>query len=116
MVFQQVIGNQRGKAGFEIAEKEIGAFRREQVSHVVRVGLDVLQQVAEHRIRFAWGHVGVAGVVVIHDAVDDVVEKFVTHFFQQIIFGLEMGVERTAANIRPVDDVLNGDFGIGFFG
>ena len=82
MVFQEVVGDQRGKAGFEIAEEEIGAFGGEQVSHVVRIGLDVLQEMAEHRIRFAGGHVGITGVVVIHDAVDDVVKKFMAHFFQ----------------------------------
>ena len=38
-----------------------------------------------------------------------VVEQLLAHLPQELVLGLEMGIKGTAADVRLVDDVLNGD-------
>ncbi len=92
-----------------MAQEEVRAVGHQEVAEVVRVLCDVLQEVAENRIRHARMAVVIAGVIVIHHAFYDVVKKLLAHFFQKAILRLEMGVKRAAANVRTVNDILNGN-------
>ena len=92
-----------------MAQEEIGAVGHQKVAQVVRILGDVLQEVAEDRIRHAGVAVVVAGMIVIHHAFYDVVKELLAHFFQKAILRLEMGVKRAAADVGAVDDVLDGN-------
>ena len=92
-----------------MAQEEIGAVGHQKVAQVVRILGDVLQEVAEDRIRHAGVAVVVAGMIVIHHAFYDVVKELLAHFLQKAVLRLEMGVKRAAADVRTVDDVLDGN-------
>ena len=47
---------------------------------MVGVGIDMLQQMAEYRIRHTGCHMGITGNIVVHDAFDDMVKKLAAHF------------------------------------
>ena len=110
VVVQEVGVDEARKACLEVAQEEVGAFRDEQIAQVVCILCDMLQKVAEDRIRKAGMLVIVRGVVVIHDTVHDVLEELLTHVLQEAVLGLEMGIECAAADIGTVDDILDGDF------
>lgn len=76
---------------------------------MVGVGGNMLQQMAEYGIRHAGGHMGIAGHIVMHDAFDNVVEKFSAHFLEKAVLGLEMGIEGASPDVGPVDNILDGD-------
>ena len=76
---------------------------------IVRVALDMLEDVAENRIRHTGGIVMVCREVMIHDAVDDMPEEFRAHGVQKVVFCLEVGIKSAPSDIRAVDDGLYGN-------
>ena len=100
----------------EIFKEDIAAFGNKQVFDVVRVILDMLEDVAENRIRHTGGIVMVCREVMIHDAVDDMPEEFRAHGVQKVVFCLEVGIKSAPSDIRAVDDGLYGNAWIRFFG
>lgn len=118
VVFQQVGFDQFIKALLEEAEEDIRAVGGQQVACMICVGRDVLEQVTENRIMTVYRFmcVTVAREVVVHDAFNDVIEEFAAHFFKQAFFGLKMSVECASSNVGQVNDVLNSDLCIRFFG
>ena len=93
----------------EIFKEDIAAFGSEQVFDVVRVILDMLEDVAENRIRHTGSIVMVCREVMVHDTVDDMPEEFRAHGVQKVVFRLEVGIKSTPSDIRAVDDGLYGN-------
>ena len=82
---------------------------------MVGVGIDMLQQMAEYRVRHTGGHMGIAGDVVVHDTFDDMVKKLAAHFLQKAVLGFKVGIEGASSYIGTVNNVLDGDFRVGLF-
>lgn len=113
---ENIYADETAQAVPEIFKEDIAAFGNKQVFDVVRVILDMLEDVAENRIRHTGGIVMVCREVMIHDAVDDMPEEFCAHGVQKVVFRLEVGIKSTPSDIRAVDDGLYGNAGIRFFG
>lgn len=65
---------------------------------MVRVILDMLEDVAENRIRYTGSIVMVCREVMVHDAVDDMPEEFCAHGVQKVVFRLKVGIKV----LRPI--------------
>lgn len=76
---------------------------------MVRVILDMLEDMAENRIRHTGSVVMVCREVMVHDTVDDMPEEFRAHGVQKVVFRLEVGIKSTPSDIRAVDDGLYGN-------
>ncbi len=113
---ENIYTDEAAQAVPEIFKENIAAFGNKQIFDMVRVALDMLEDVAENRIRHAGGVMVVRRKIMVHDTVDDMPEEFCAHGVQKIIFRLEVGIKSASPDIRPVDDGLYGNAGIRFFG
>ena len=122
---ENIYADEAAQAVPEIFKEDIAAFGNKQIFDMVRVALDMLEDVAENRIRHTGGivmvcrevmiHDAVGGIVMvcrevmIHDAVDDMPEEFRAHGVQKVVFCLEVGIKSAPSDIRAVDDGLYGN-------
>ena len=106
---ENIYADEAAQAVPEIFKEDIAAFGNKQVFDVVRVILDMLEDVAENRIRYTGSIVMVCREVMVHDAVDDMPEEFCAHGVQKVVFRLEVGIKSTPSDIRAVDDGLYGN-------
>jgi hypothetical protein len=106
---ENIYADEAAQAVPEIFKENIAAFGNKQVFDMVRVALDMLEDVAENRIRYTGSIVMVCREVMIHDAVDDMPEEFRAHGIQKVVFRLEVGVKSAPPDIRAVDDGLYGN-------
>lgn len=106
---ENIYADEAAQAVPEIFKENIAAFRNKQVFDVIRVILDMLEDVAENWIRHTGGIVMVCREVMIHDAVDDMPEEFRAHGVQKVVFRLEVGIKSAPPDIRAVDDGLYGN-------
>lgn len=95
------------QAVLEIAEENITAVRGEKIAYMIGIVINMLQQMAEYRIRDARIIFGITGLVIMHDPFDDMVKELTAHLFQKAVLRFEMGVESAPADICPVDNILN---------
>lgn len=106
---ENIYADEAAQAVPEIFKENIAAFGNKQVFDMVRVALDMLEDVAENRIRYTGSIVMVCREVMIHDAVDDMPEEFRAHGVQKVVFCLEVGIKSAPSDIRAVDDGLYGN-------
>ena len=106
---ENIYTDEAAQAVPEIFKENIAAFRNKQVFDVIRVILDMLEDVAENWIRHTGSIVMVCREVMIHDAVDDMPEEFRAHGIQKVVFRLEVGIKSTPSDSRAVDDGLYGN-------
>jgi hypothetical protein len=106
---ENIYADEATQAVPEIFKEDIAAFGNKQIFDMVRVALDMLEDVAENRIRHTRSIVMVCREVMIHDAVDDMPEEFRAHGIQKVVFRLEVGIKSAPSDICAVDDGLYGN-------
>ena len=104
--------HQAGDLSTEIIEEQTVILRREQVENASVVLPQVTEEVEKHRVlcpSAGTGHLTQSGV-------RDVAEQVGAEVTEQVLLGLEMGVEGGAAHVGGVEDVLHRNLVIVFLG
>lgn len=105
----KLIPDQSEQAGSEVGQEQVVVPAGEQIQNMIVVFLQMPEQMQENRVRgIAVKNMLVILVVSIH-GIKNMAEKFVTQFFEQMILRLEMGIEGGSADVRPGDDLPDGD-------
>lgn len=115
VLIDKLIGDQGVEAVLKIAEEELVALAGQKLQYVIVILLKVLEQMAEHGVGPVGVGVEAVGVARIGGGADNVAEEGFTQGPQQIVLGLEVGVEGGSAHVGGVDDLLHRDFVVAFF-
>ena len=105
----ELIPDQPEEPGSEVGQEQVVVPAGKQIQNMIVVFLQMPEQMQENRVRgIAVKNMLVILVVSLH-GIKNVAEKFVTQFFEKMILRLEMGIEGGSADVRPGDDLPDGD-------
>lgn len=109
-----MLNNQFVEILFEKAQEKLATLASKDSHYILFIVPQMVQDVSEHGTGIVTGQRKIMSFFRIKALGKNMAEKVGAHFLEQIILCFKMGVKCAAPDIRFVNDLLYGDFGIAF--